>query len=127
MAEITTHVDHSKELTIHTIVGVVTGREILDKVREVLEGTPTRFVIWDFSAADVTAVSRDAMEQAVGVNKALGGVRRGGKTALILTSDLAFGLGRVYETLMQLREAPFELQAFRSLEEAGAWLGIDLT
>ena len=45
-----------------------------------------------------------------------------GKTAYAATSDFVFGITRMYTTYLELQDPAHEIQVFRSLNQAHAWL-----
>ena len=56
-------------------------------------------------------------------------LRNNGKTAIVISSSLGFGLGRMYDTLAQIADHPVKHSVFRSYDEAVAWIestGADL-
>jgi hypothetical protein len=48
--------------------------------------------------------------------------RRGGHSALLFSSTVGFGLGRLSEALAEVREFPLELKAFSQRRDAMLWL-----
>jgi hypothetical protein len=79
-------------------------------------------VLWDFTQARVSSLTTDQVRQVADKVKQLGANSVGGKTAIVFTSKPDFGLGRMYETLVGLRDHTFETRVFHSLEEAKQWL-----
>lgn len=49
-------------------------------------------------------------------------LRRSGKTALVVSTDLAFGLGRMYDALAEIENLSHSVKVFRSMDEAIKWL-----
>jgi hypothetical protein len=45
------------------------------------------------------------------------------KLAIVAPGDFEFGLGRMYEAFRELQSGTKQVNVFRSLEEALAWLG----
>ena len=52
-------------------------------------------------------------------------LRAGGKSAVIATADLEFGISRMVDIGLDLRDTPYEVRSFRTAEEARTWLGVD--
>ncbi len=127
MASIVTTRVEEMDLTVHTVEGKVTAAEVVDKIREFYHGGPiTTNTMWDFSAADAGGVeSREIRDIAVLVSR-YGQKRKGGRTALVLSGDLEFGLGRMFSSFIEMEmekeENPFEFRCFRNRAEAEAWL-----
>ena len=124
MASIETTVDGQKNLAIHTVKGQVTEVEIAQKIEEYHLGEPEKYAIWDFSDADVTNLSNEQLKSLVSVGKKFAERRKGGKTALVVPEDLAFALGRMWETFAEMESFAVTNRAFRSIEEAKTWLGV---
>jgi hypothetical protein len=49
---------------------------------------------------------------------------QGGRFAIVSSSDLVFGMTRMYETLMN--DAGVKVRTFRSMDEAKTWLGLPI-
>ena len=124
MAPIKTSVDNENNLAVHTVKGPVKVEEIAGKIEEYHTGEPAKFAIWDFTAADLTNFSNEQLRSLVDVGKRFAERRAGGKTALVVPHDLAFALGRMWESHAKLESFAVENRAFRSIEEAKNWLEI---
>lgn len=124
MSAIITHLDHRNDLTTHTLEGPITAEDIIATIEAYYSGEPTHYIVWDFSEVTLNQCKEENLKSiAVAANKCAK-QRDGGKTALVLPSDLQFGLGRMYETFAELENAPIPVRSFRSMPEAMAWLGI---
>lgn len=124
MAIIETTSDAQKDLTLHSIKGEATRDELIRIIENYQSEKPLRYVIWDFSEADVSNLSDEDLRSILAVGKKLAEYRKGGKTALVVPHDLSFGLGRMYESLTDFESFWVGNRAFRSMEEAEEWLGI---
>jgi hypothetical protein len=51
--------------------------------------------------------------------------RKGGKTAVVASSDLQYGLSRILGTLYEIKDFSTQLQTFRQMDEALRWLDQD--
>jgi hypothetical protein len=114
--------DTQYHLTTFKCTGEITLQEILGAIASFYDETPTNYVLWDLTLARVPSITADQVRQVVDMVKQLGANREGGKTAIVLTSDHDFGLGRLYETLIDLKGHTFETRVFHSLDEAKIWL-----
>lgn len=47
----------------------------------------------------------------------------GGRVAIVVTSDAAYGMGRLTEAAVDIRKLPFALRTFRDWTDAERWLG----
>jgi hypothetical protein len=122
MATIDTTNDLSLQLTIHTITGEVSPEEISNKIKTYSESGPTEFVLWDFSKAELSKITFSHVETFIALTKQYSSYRKRGKTALVFSSNLGFGLGRIFDTRLELMESKIPYMTFRSKEDALKWL-----
>lgn len=124
MPSITTKIDQSVGLTVHTLEGRINAVDIIGTIDEYYRGHPTPFIVWDFTEALLGHYQETNLRSIIHAAKKYAVNRPGGKTALVLPGDLQFGTGRVFETYAELEKLPILVQSFRSLSEALAWLGV---
>ncbi len=62
------------------------------------------------------------MENIVNLSVRYAEKRSSGKTAIVGSDDLTFGLSRMYELTKEMTELPFETQTFRDIGKAYKWL-----
>lgn len=124
MALIETVMSDQHDLTVHTVLGEVSGDEIIEKIKEGLDHKHSLFVIWDFSNALTIDLPMEKMYQILTIGKKLAQLRVSGKTAIVVPQDLGFGLGRMYEAYSEIEMFPTENRAFRTMDQAWEWLGI---
>ena len=122
MATIETSIDIDRQLTIHTVTGEVLSDEIAHKIKSYNESGPTKFILWDFSKAILNKITSSQIKAFVTLTMQYANLRKGGKTALVFSSDLGFGLGRVYDSHQELAESEIPHMTFRSKELALNWL-----
>ncbi len=120
---ITTTIDHDRQLTIHTVTGEPSFEEGMATLKQSLEGKPTRNVLWDFRKASLARVSSKETEAMMDYIKHHSEKRSGGKTALVASGDLEYGLSRIAQALAEIKSFSFQMEVFRSLKEAIQWLG----
>ncbi|MDA8139990.1 MAG: hypothetical protein M0036_15185 [Desulfobacteraceae bacterium] len=122
MSAIITNIDARNDLTIHTLEGPISSNDIITTIEEYYRGQPTTHIIWDFTAATLNQCrDEDIQAIAVAANKH-SKAWPDSKTALVLPGDLQFGLGRMYETFAELENGATQVQSFRGMTEAQAWL-----
>src|SRR5450759_581240 len=97
MGTIDTQIDLEIDLTIHTASGEISADEILRRIRSYYEGQVTRLLMWDLSDADLRSLSASDVQNMVDLTNSLTAPRAGGKTALVVSTTLAYGMGRMYE------------------------------
>lgn len=123
ISPISPHTDLSKDLTSFIITGTVTVSEIFDVVMSFKDEPPAKNILWDFSKAEVgNLFTPDAFQKIASRAKSNLGLRPGSRTAFIATSDIVFGLIRMYTTYLELQEIAHEVEVFRTIEEAYQWL-----
>jgi len=122
MAIIDTSIDIDRQLTIHTITGEVLSDEISHKIKTYCESGPTEFVLWDFSKAALSKTTLSQVDIFIALTKRYSNLRKRGKTALVFSSDLGFGLGRVFDIHLDLLGSNIPYMTFRSKELALKWL-----
>ncbi len=125
MASIKTSIHNEHSLAIHTVKGHVRAEEIARKIEEYHSGEPEKFAIWDFSEAAPANLTHEQLQSLAEFGKKCAERRKGGKTALVVPHDLSFGLGRIWESLTEIESFEVENRAFRSMEKARNWLGIE--
>ena len=119
---IRTRVDNDKHLTTHTVIGELSFEEIMTTHKQFWEGQPTRNVLWDLSMGSMALLSSGDLERIADYANLHSEKRAGGKTAVVVSRDLEYGLSRVLDTLRDIRKVPLQLEVFRSMEEAYQWL-----
>ncbi|BBO76964.1 hypothetical protein DSCW_43810 [Desulfosarcina widdelii] len=122
---VSTSTDESHALTIFTVEGELTFEEQMNALKAFYSGDPTANVLWDFRLMKGNRVSSQELEELFNFIKANRAKRLQGKTALVATSDLDFGLSRVSEAYSQIRQLPWEMKAFRTMDEALEWIDRD--
>jgi len=120
---VTTNADHDKQLTIHTVTGEPSFEEGMAAFKQFWEGKPTQNVLWDFRKASLARLSSEETEAMINYIQQHAEKRSGGKTAILVSKDLEYGISRMARTFAELKNIPFEMEIFRSIEEAIQWLG----
>lgn len=124
MAQIRTTRVESQNLTVFTVTGDVTGKELIDATTAYLTGQATLHTLWDCTSAGTVEISSDDIEEIVENAKRLGGARKGGKTAWVWSEQFGYGLSRMATIKADLRAVPFEARVFHTIAEAKSWLGV---
>jgi hypothetical protein len=120
---IETQVDISRKLTIFTVSGKVTAREIAIAIRSFYAGKITLHALWDFRQGNVELTEEEIWNLARSVSTLNLSTRRGGKTAFVVIEGSPFGLAKMYQLIAKTMSLPFEIKVFTDLEEANLWLG----
>lgn len=122
---ITCERDLTRQLTIFVVTGLISNREIAGAIESYLEGQTTDNIIWDFREARPAASRSPRRGPNAGHVEPFWPRRGPGKTALVASSDVLFGLNRMYQSLVEIENLPHSVQTFRSMDEAIAWLDLE--
>ena len=124
MAIIETIVDSQGDLSVFTVNGELTADEIIERVEEYYITHPTKLVLWIMGDVDLSAITREGIERIIQTAKKNTGKRKEGKTAIVGSKDIEYGLARMYEAYTGFENLPYEYKIFKDVDEAKEWLGI---
>ena len=126
---ITSQVDKTKNLVIYTLTGELTLDDIQSAIKSFWEAHElTLNALWDARRAKLTNLESSDMESItafIGQYTHRFEERKGGKSAVVASSDLQYGLSRILGTLYEIKDFPTKLQTFRQMDEAMEWLDQD--
>ena len=111
-----------KELTIFTVSGQLTAEEVIAILEEFYCSGCTPHILWDLSKADLSQIKDQQIEKILVVAKKYAHMRQGGKTAIVTSRPVDFGVARMYESLSNLEEHTFAQSVFKELDQALHWL-----
>ena len=118
---IKTTINRSEDLTEHCVTGDITREDIFACQQEFYDGDPTMLQLWDMPASNLQ-LTYDEIREFVRRAVILGETRRGGRTAVVVNSQVQFGLGKMAEAFGQFESLPFDFQMFYDRSEAIVWL-----
>jgi len=123
---ITSRMNQSEQLTTFTATGEVTFNDIIEALRPFFAGRATKNILWNFCDAkpDVDDLTESLDRIAKFSNKERK-LRSSGKTALVASADLMYGLLRMYETFADIHGLAHSVMAFRTIEGALQWINED--
>ena len=127
MASIESLHDREKSLTVYKVKGLLSAEEMISAIKTFYTENMTFNVLLDLTEADLSLISTDEIIQIVREIRTYADARSGGKTALVFSRGLEYGLGRMSEAFYEMENIPIKIRSFRSLEEAEAWLGINIS
>lgn len=122
MAEIVTTIDRERDLTVQTVKGEVTVKEVLNALAAYYASEPTKYILWDFSEAAVERLTASDVRTIAQATPQYAARRAGGKTALVFSAAFAYGLGRMFEQTLDVSGAPVDHMSFRDRASALEWL-----
>ncbi len=129
MAEFEVHKDPVRGFTHFAVKGEVLLDETLACMSRYYarDAASIPLALWDFRLADLSSFYSAELESTILMIEKNIEMRQGGKSALLVDSDVGFGLARMLETNWELTDLPMEMRAFRKYDEAVAWLGLSDT
>jgi len=124
LAKIDVKIDEKRNLTVFTATAPLSSQEICDELDRYFSGRYTRLVLWDLTRAKNPSWSDADIKNVAWKVKQYSHLRKGGKTAYVVTGDLDFGISRMYQTYADIENVEFEIKIFRDIKKARKWLGI---
>ena len=122
MKKIIKKIDSENDMTVFTVIGKVTANELVAAISDFYENYVTSNILWDLTKGDLSEIRPPDVELIANLSVKYAEKRSSGKTAIVGSDDLAFGLSRMYEITKELVKLPFETQAFRDIDKAFKWL-----
>jgi hypothetical protein len=124
MATIETIVDSQNDLSVFTVNGELTTDKVIERVEEYYTKHPTKLVLWIMGDVDLSAITSEGIERIIQIAKKNTGKRKEGKTAIVGSKDIEYGLARMYEAYTGFENLPYEYKIFKDVDEAKEWLGV---
>ena len=87
--------DKGQDLTIHVVTGPVFEAQMYRTLEDFYDREPTALVLWDMSQAELSQVTPDMLQKFIRRAAEIGVRRQGGRTAVVASDDLQFGLARM--------------------------------
>lgn len=121
-ARVEKRMDRDRNLTIFKGHGTITADEIVDALVEFYRSGSTLNALWDLAEADLTAIRGGEIDRIITTAKDHAHEREGGKTAILVSREVDFGIARRYEITSETRQHPISHYVFRDRDEALKWL-----
>jgi len=122
MANFDITIDKALDLTTIRFSGKIVASDIIDALQTFYQTEITSKVLWHFLEGDFSDLPSSDLAVIIDAAKSLSDMRPGGKSAIVGSSDLLYGLARMYASLAKVKNHPISNRAFRSEEEALVWL-----
>jgi len=123
IAHIEQTTDSSRNLTIFKGTGAVRAEQVVAALLEFYRSGSTLNALWDLTEADLTGVDAGEIDRVITTAKEHAHLREGGKTAILVSRTVDFGIARRYEITSETRQHPISHYVFRDRDEALKWLG----
>jgi len=122
MKKIIKKIDSENDMTVFTVIGKVTANELVAAISDFYENSVTSNILWDLTKSDLSEIRSSDVELITNLSVKYAEKRPSGKTAIVGSDDLTFGISRMYEITKEIVKLPFETQAFRDIDKAFKWL-----
>lgn len=125
MGRIETTYDSSRDLTTFKAVEIMVANDFFDCLQSYYEAGATSLAMWDLSEAELSGLTSDEISNLAQFGSQLASTRSKGKTAIVFNSHFEYGLGRIFQTYVEMNPTPVEVHLFRSCDEAMEWLRVE--
>ena len=114
----------NKDLNLTTFVctGSLTPTEIETQLSDFYKGSPTLHTIWDYTGADLAALTAEKIHDLVGFLKNTSHSRAGGRAALVFSMEQLMAINDRMSSLAELELEQGTIKIFDGLEKAQAWV-----
>jgi hypothetical protein len=122
MGLIKTSSDTENGLTVFTVIDNIDAEQLLSRIVSFLTDKPTRLALWDLRTGSLADIASRDLQNIVAQGKQFADSRKGGRTAIVCSTDLDFGLSRMFQVFLELAHVPFDFNVLRNFDEAREWL-----
>ena len=109
-------------LTTFVCNGPLTPLEIEAELIRFYGGSPTLHTIWDYTGADLAALTAEKIHQLVGFLKNTSHSREGGRSALVFSMAQLMAINDRLPSLAELEIEQATIKIFDGVEKARAWV-----
>jgi hypothetical protein len=120
------HVDQSKNLCTFIVDGPIYMAEIQAAIKRFYENAnppPSKHILWDLRNASVDKLRSDEAVQLANYAANFDKRKEIGKTAIVASSDVVFGVSRIFEA--HVINPSIKFNVFRDIDESREWLEIE--
>ncbi len=110
-----------KKLTTITVKGSVSADQLIKILEDFYQGEFTLNLLWDLSLTDASELKKHELEEVISVAKKHAHLRRGGKTAIVASRQVDYGIGRMYEILAEIENHPLLHYVSNDIQKAKDW------
>ena len=122
IAQIDIAKDLELQLTIVTVKGDASAAEISKTILTHNNAQLTRLILWGLSQATLETLTSADIQSFVRTTKKFIEKRAGGKTAVVVPTDLGFGMARIYDSFQEVTQSIVSHMTFRDKASALKWL-----
>ena len=121
MKESKNQIHKDKNLTVITVSGPLSKQRVENIIKDFYQSGSTLNVLWDVTEADLSSLHENDLRQIICIAKEHMHLREGGRTAIVVTSDLNYGISRMFEILSELDGLKISHLICKSINEAMDW------
>jgi hypothetical protein len=119
---ITVDTDLDRDLTIFKVTGTLEFEEVMLDLKAFYDGEPTQKVLVDLTDQPTIQISSQEIQEITAYQPRFEGKRVPGRTAILATTDLHFGLARKFEAQSDIEGAPHSVRVFKRIPDwASIW------
>jgi hypothetical protein len=119
---ITVDTDPERDLTIFKATGLIEFEEVLFALKAFYDDEPTPNMLIDLAELPTIQISSKEIQELAVFQPRFEGNRAPGKTAILATDDLHFGMARMFEAQSKIHGATHAVMTFKDLGSAISWL-----
>ena len=124
MAIFYTDIDEKQNFTLRKATGILRIQEFQDAVEQYYAGTVTQLILWDVREAIIDRITHADMLQFARRVKVLSEVRKGGKSAFIVSEGINTSISEILLAMGESEGLEYEQRVFTDIEDAKQWLGV---
>ena len=122
---ITVYTDPNRNLTIFKPSGLLEFEEVLFALKAFYDDEPTSNMLIDLMTDLPTIpISSKEIQELAKFKPRFEDRRSPGKTAILATTDLHFGMARMFEAQSEFYGSPHAVMVFKDFVSAISWLGV---
>jgi hypothetical protein len=117
------YIDQAKDLSTFFVDGPMRLDELYEAIKRLYRNTyppPTKNILCDFRNASVDEIQSDEAEDLAFFATTIDKRKKIGRTAIVATDDLVFGVSRIFGALINNIKVDFGV--FRDFDEAYKWV-----
>ena len=122
--KVSTEINKKKNIRSHIVRGVIDISELTEYLKEIYNSSdfdPEMNVFWDLQEADFSCISTEHVTSFMEYVSKQWGAGGKSKAALVVSRDAAYGMSRMYQTLMDGANSS-EIAVFRDKDKAKEWI-----
>ncbi len=116
------HQEMDLNLTTFVCTGPLSPLEIEAELIRFYGATPTLHTIWDYTGADLAAITAEKIDELVGFLKDTSHSREGGRSAMVFSMAQLMAINDRLPSLAELEIEQATIKIFDGVEKARAWV-----